>query len=69
MLLSKIKPCMSKFKQFLNAKLRMAHYKGSNLFDDDLALRSGYTDTRSNTRANTCVKTPTREGRGVLVRF
>jgi hypothetical protein len=60
---------MSKFKQLLNAKLRMAHYKGSNLFDDDLTPRGVYTDNRSNTRANTCIKRPTREGRAVLVRF
>ncbi len=34
MLVSKIKPCMSKYKQTYTAKLRMAHYISYSLFDD-----------------------------------
>ena len=37
-LVSKIKPCMSKYKNFLHLKLRMAHYIGYNLFDNPLLL-------------------------------
>lgn len=33
MLVSKIKPCMSKYKQVYTVKLRMAHYISYNLFD------------------------------------
>jgi hypothetical protein len=32
-LVSKIKPCMSKYKRFYTAKLRMAHYISYSLFD------------------------------------
>ena len=37
MLVSKIKPCTSKYKYF-TLKLRMAHYISSNLFDSPLLL-------------------------------
>jgi hypothetical protein len=33
MLVPKIKPCMSKYKQFYTVKLRMAHYISYNLLD------------------------------------
>ncbi len=33
MLVSKIKPCMSKYKQLYTVKLRTAHYISNNLFD------------------------------------
>ena len=36
MLVSKIKPCMSKYKQLYTVKLRTAHYISNNLFDDFL---------------------------------
>ena len=36
-LVSKIKPCMSKYKYY-TAKLRMAHYISYNLFDSPLLL-------------------------------
>ena len=36
MLVSKIKPCMSKYKQLYTVKLQMAHYIRNNLFDGDL---------------------------------
>ena len=49
MLVSKIKPCMSKYKQIYTVKLRMAHYISYSLFDG-----SCYLDNRSNSRANTC---------------
>jgi hypothetical protein len=51
MLVSKIKPCMSKYKQLYTVKLRTAHYISYNLFDGLF-----YMDNRSNSRANTCVK-------------
>ena len=51
MLVSKIKPCMSKYKQLYTVKLRTAHYISNYLFDG-----SNYMDTCSNSRANTCVK-------------
>ena len=51
MLVSKIKPCMSKYKQLYTVKLRTAHYISNNLFDGLF-----YMDNRSNSRANTCVK-------------
>ena len=38
MLVSKIKPCMSKYKQFCTVKLRMAHYISYSLFDSLLLL-------------------------------
>jgi hypothetical protein len=50
-LVSKIKPCMSKFKYF-SLKLQMAHYISSNLFDSPY-----YLDICSNSRA-TCVICP-----------
>ncbi len=36
MLVSKIKPCMSKYKQACTVKLRMAHYISYSLFDSGL---------------------------------
>ena len=33
MLVSKIKPCMSKYKQFYTVKLRTAHYISNYSFD------------------------------------
>jgi hypothetical protein len=48
-LVSKIKPCMSKYKHY-TVKLRMAHYISYSLFDSPY-----YLDNRSNSRANTCV--------------
>ena len=36
MLVSKIKPCMSKYKHPYTAKLRTAHYISNYLFDDHL---------------------------------
>jgi hypothetical protein len=54
MLVSKIKPCMSKYKQIYTVKLRMAHYISYNLFDDTFY----YLDNRGNSRANTCIKHP-----------
>ena len=33
MLVSKIKPCMSKYKQLYTVKLQMAHYISYSLFD------------------------------------
>ena len=50
-LVSKIKPCMSKYKQLYTVKLRMAHYISYSLFDGPC-----YLDNRSNSRANTCIK-------------
>ena len=38
MLVSKIKPCMSKYKQLYTVKLRTAHYISNNLFDGTLLL-------------------------------
>ena len=38
MLVSKIKPCMSKYKLFCTVKLRMAHYISYNLFDNNFLL-------------------------------
>ena len=37
-LVSKIKPCMSKYKQIYTVKLRMAHYISYSLFDSPLLL-------------------------------
>ena len=37
-LVSKIKPCMSKYKRFYTVKLRMAHYISYSLFDSVLLL-------------------------------
>ena len=36
MLVSKIKPCMSKYKHLYTVKLRTAHYISNNLFDGSL---------------------------------
>jgi len=36
MLVSKIKPCMSKYKLLYTVKLRTAHYISNNLFDGHL---------------------------------
>jgi hypothetical protein len=36
MLVSKIKPCMSKYKQLYTVKLRTAHYISNYLFDGHL---------------------------------
>ena len=36
MLVSKIKPCMSKYKRSCTVKLRMAHYISYSLFDSPL---------------------------------
>ena len=38
MLVSKTKPCMSKYKHFYTAKLRTAHYISYNLLDRILLL-------------------------------
>ena len=38
MLVSKIKPCMSKYKRLYTVKLRMAHYISYSLFDNLLLL-------------------------------
>ena len=35
-LVSKIKPCMCKYKRFCTVKLRTAHYISNNLFDGSL---------------------------------
>ena len=51
MLVSKIKPCMSKYKQLYTVKLRTAHYISNYLFDG-----SNYRDNCSNSSANTCVR-------------
>jgi hypothetical protein len=51
MLVSKIKPCMSKYKHLYTVKLRTAHYISNYLFDG-----SHYMDNCSNSRANTCVR-------------
>ncbi len=37
-LVSKIKPCMSKYKQLYTVKLRMAHYISYSLLDSTLLL-------------------------------
>ena len=37
-LVSKVKPCMSKYKQLYTVKLRMAHYISYSLFDSTLLL-------------------------------
>jgi hypothetical protein len=64
MLVSKTKPCMCKNKQLYSVNLRTAHYISNNLFDGKF-----YMDTRSNSRANTCVKSqPSREGMYLLVK-
>ena len=50
-LVSKIKPCMSKYNEII-VKLRMAHYISYSLFESVVR----YVDNRSNSRANTCIK-------------
>ena len=50
-LVSKNKPCMSKY-EFYTVKLRMAHYISYSLLDDHF-----YLDNSSNSRANTCIHT------------
>jgi hypothetical protein len=63
MLVSKIKPCMSKYKlNFYTVKLRMAHYISYNLFDGTFY----YLDNRGNSRANTCYKSQLLEGTYLL---
>ena len=37
-LVSKIKPCMCKYKDFYTLKLRTAHYISYSFFDNDLLL-------------------------------
>ena len=37
-LVSKVKPCMSKYKQLYTVKLRMAHYISYSFFDSTLLL-------------------------------
>ena len=59
-LVSKIKPCMSKYKHY-TVKLRMAHYISYSLFDSPY-----YMDNRSNSRANTCAKSRLLEGMYLL---
>ena len=64
MLVSKTKPCMCKNKQLYSVNLRTAHYISNNLFDGNC-----YMDNRSNSRANTCVKSRlSREGMYLLVK-
>ena len=64
MLVSKTKPCMCKNKQLYSVNLRTAHYISNNLFDGKY-----YMDNRSNSRANTCVKSRLlREGMYLLVK-
>ena len=48
MLVSKIKPCMSKYQHSCTVKLQMAHYISYNSHDSER-----YTDNRGNSRANT----------------
>ena len=50
MLVSKIKPCKSKFKQVKTVKLRMAHYIGPNIHHVCTIVP---LDNRGNSRANT----------------
>ena len=61
-LVSKIKPCMSKYKHY-TVKLRMAHYISYSLFDSPY-----YLDNRSNSRANTCTKSRP-YGNDVFIRY
>ena len=61
-LVSKIKPCMCKYKQLFTVKLRTAHYISYSLFDNIWLL-----DNRSNSRANTCAKSRL-FGRDVFIR-
>ena len=52
MLVSKIKPCKSKYKLIYTAKLRIAHYNSYNLHDDHYQM-----DIQGNSGANTCKTT------------
>ena len=52
MLVSKIKPCKSKYKLIYTAKLRIAHYNSYNLHDDHYQM-----DIHGNSGANTCKNT------------
>ena len=52
MLVSKIKPCKSKYKLIYTAKLRIAHYNSYNLHDDHYHM-----DIHGNSGANTCKNT------------
>ena len=52
MLVSKIKPCKSKYKLLYTAKLRIAHYNSYNLHDDHYHM-----DIHGNSGANTCKNT------------
>jgi hypothetical protein len=52
MLVSKIKPCKSKYKLNYTAKLRIAHYNSYNLHDDHCHM-----DIHGNSGANTCYNT------------
>jgi hypothetical protein len=52
MLVSKIKPCKSKYKLLYTAKLRIAHYNSYNLHDDHYQM-----DIHGNSGANTCNNT------------
>ena len=61
-LVSKIKPCMSKYKHY-TVKLRMAHYISYSLFDSPY-----YLDNRSNSRANTC-RNSRLSGRDAFIRY
>ena len=49
-LVSKIKPCMSKYKRY-TVKLRTAHYISYSFFDSVF-----YMDTCGKSRNNTCLK-------------
>ena len=64
MLVSKIKPCMSKYKQFYTVKLRTAHYISNYFFDGS----KYYMDNCSNSRANTCIKLQSKSERSVFIR-
>ena len=50
MLVSKIKPCMSKYKLYLIVKPQKAQYNSYYLFD----YKNSYLDNCGNSRANTC---------------
>ncbi len=62
-LVSKIKPCMSKYKHY-TVKLRMAHYISYSLFDSPY-----YLDNRSNSRANTCANSRALRATEVFIRY
>ena len=56
MLVSKIKPCMSKYKLYLIVKPQKAQYNSYYLFD----YKNSYLDNCGNSRANTCKQHVTR---------